>query len=136
MLDEVDRDGSGEVEFPGEARSSEVAGLIAARCRGADPSPFCLLSNAGAPIPLCAEFLEIMTVQLNRMAEERDSGGSGGGNAAPREGEAEGGEAAGAAGAGGVAAAGTPDAAALPFDIVATAYRRKKLLEALDQDNK
>lgn len=164
MLDEVDRDGSGKQG--GRAcrclcvRSTHVpAGAIggAAHCWEAGRSTCpaaalhpaskhhaCVLtsaSHADPSHPPCtpgrageveyAEFLEIMTVQLNRMAEDRDSSSS----AASRVGSSgtEGGEAGGEGGGGGV---GTPDAAALPFDVVATAYRRKKLLEALDQDNK
>ncbi len=73
-----------------------------------------------------------MTVQLNKMAEERDQGLSGGSS---EEGEADAQTSEGSQ-AGGEGLAGAPNAAALPFDIVATAYRRKKLLDALDRDDK
>lgn len=71
-----------------------------------------------------AEFLEIMTVQLNKMAEDKDNKS---GKVEQRtEGEGRTRE----------DNLGTPNAASLPFDVVATAYRRKKLLDALEKDNK
>lgn len=84
--------------------------------------------------------MEIMTVQLNRMAEEQRDGGGGScddlpdGSAQDGSGSSSGGE--GSHAPEGGPAGSIPNAAALPFDIVATAYRRKKLLEALDLDDK
>ncbi|KAI7841358.1 hypothetical protein COHA_004976 [Chlorella ohadii] len=107
MLAEVDRDGSGEVEY--------------------------------------AEFLEIMTIQLAKLAEQKEAAatgraktaaGSGGGKAPPAQGRAGSGD---GEGGNGDAAAGDASAAAaavLPFDLVATAYRRKKLMGALAEDDK
>ncbi|KAL4429344.1 hypothetical protein ABPG77_005118 [Micractinium sp. CCAP 211/92] len=93
MLAEVDRDGSGEVEYP--------------------------------------EFLEIMTIQLTKMAQQKVDA-----SAPPAR------AAAAAAGDGTTQAdgsgqgAGLNMASVLPFDVVATAYRRKKLMGALEDDDK
>eukprot|EP00887_Chlorella_sp_A99_P006580 scaffold3.g6580.t1 len=126
LLAEVDRDGSGEVEYP--------------------------------------EFLEIMTSTLHRLAQEKEedeaaaaaalaraaavpphavrgrgAGSSTGGAGASATGEP---DAAGGRGSEGGAeedkdggAAAGAAATALPFDVVATAYRRKKLMEALVENN-
>ncbi|KAK9811815.1 hypothetical protein WJX72_010716 [[Myrmecia] bisecta] len=84
MLDKVDADGSGEVEYP--------------------------------------EFVEIMTNTLNSMAETSADQNL---HASPRHGRA----------------FRNPQAArnaqaSLPFEVTATAYRRKKLIEALKEGNK
>lgn len=150
MLAEVDRDGSGKrgctcccgllqaraARSPSGARRRLRRQGVALR-RG--QASFVRACAAAGEVEF-AEFLEIMTVQLNRMAEQREGSakGGGGGSSRPRAG-GEGGSGAAAGGEGGgegAAAAGAPDAASLPFDVVAYAYRRKKLLEALDQDNK
>ncbi|KAL4458660.1 hypothetical protein ABPG75_013525 [Micractinium tetrahymenae] len=86
MLAEVDRDGSGEVEY--------------------------------------AEFLEIMTMQLTRLAQQK-------GEASPPAASG-----AGAPCGGSGPGAGLNMASVLPFDVVATAYRRKKLIGALEEDDK
>lgn len=70
------------------------------------------------------EFLEIMTQQLTRLAEQKEHAEA----AATR---AEGGEQGGSA-----TATDAAIAAVLPFDVVATAYRRKKLMGALEEDDK
>ena len=114
LLEEVDKDGSGEVEYP--------------------------------------EFLEIMTCTLTKLAQEKEEGeGSAPEPAVPAAASpgpaspdtavaAAGAEGGGGGGAdsvgGGPTGPGTGSVAGLPFDIVATAYRRKKLMEALDEDNK
>ncbi|PRW60018.1 EF hand [Chlorella sorokiniana] len=111
MLAEVDRDGSGEVEY--------------------------------------AEFLEIMTIQLAKLAEQKEAAASGRAKAAPasggkpapgappaqgRAGSADGDESQSEGAAAGEATAAA--AAVLPFDLAATAYRRKKLMGALAEDDK
>jgi hypothetical protein len=78
-----------------------------------------------------AELLEIMTLQLTRLAEQKEQEAA----AAARQ---PAGAAAGQQGSvsGAAAGSGTSSAAVLPFDIVATAYRRKKLIGALEEDDK
>lgn len=103
-----------------------------------------------AALPPCAgeveyaEFLEIMTIQLAKLAEQKEAAAAGQGNAAASSGgkAAPGQSRAGSGdgeGADEGAAAGDSTAAAaavLPFDLVATAYRRKKLMGALAEDDK
>jgi hypothetical protein len=105
MLDEVDRDGSGEVEY--------------------------------------AEFLEIMTKQLTRLAEQKEQQEAAAAAAAAAAAQRlQGGEHEGAVDAdqqkpeAPSAAAAAAAAASLPFDVVVTAYRRKKLMGALEEDDK
>lgn len=79
-----------------------------------------------------AEFLEIMTLQLTRHAQQK-----GDAPAPPPAGAA--GVAddnAAAVPGGGGPGSGLNVASVLPFDVVATAYRRKKLMEALEEDDK
>lgn len=91
-----------------------------------------------------AEFLEIMTIQLAKLAEQKEAAAAGQGKAAAASGgkAAMGQSRAGSGdgeGADEGAAAGDATAAAaavLPFDLVATAYRRKKLMGALAEDDK
>ena len=85
-----------------------------------------------------AEFLEIMTIQLAKLAEQKEAAAAGRGTkvppAAARAAAAEG---SGGEGGGGTTTDATATAAAvLPFDLVATAYRRKKLMGALAEDDK
>ncbi len=145
MLAEVDRDGSGA--------------NWAAHCAVFLPA-FCLMTVArlarrsvshSSHLPTClageveyAEFLEIMTIQLAKLAEQKEAAATGraktaassGGKAPPaqgRAGSADGEDGSGDAAAGDASAAA---AAVLPFDLVATAYRRKKLMGALAEDDK
>lgn len=77
------------------------------------------------------EFLEIMTIQLTRMAQQKvdasappamaAAAAAGNGTSQP-DGSGQG--------------AGLNMASVLPFDVVATAYRRKKLMGALEEDDK
>ncbi len=77
------------------------------------------------------EFLEIMTIQLTRMAQQKvdasappamaAAAAAGNGTTQP-DGSGQG--------------AGLNMASVLPFDVVATAYRRKKLMGALEEDDK
>ena len=67
-------------------------------------------------------------MQLNLLATQKEgASATGAAGAAKTAGGGSGGE---------VASGGAAAAAALPFDVLATAYRRKKLLEALQQGDK
>ena len=66
-------------------------------------------------------------MQLNRLAAQKEGASAAGAAAADT--------AAGGSGSGG-GGGGASGAAVLPFDVVATAYRRKKLMEALQQGDK
>lgn len=78
-----------------------------------------------------AEFLEIMTLQLTRMAQQKvDAAPPPASTAAVASGSGD--ARAGSTGQ----SAGLNIASVLPFDVVATAYRRKKLMGALEEDDK
>lgn len=150
MLAEVDRDGSGGRQRGrgwGVAHRGASAGAAARRLPQRAPAAAQARTCGGMRLlppvrhprcPVCrplppgeveyAEFVEIMTLQLTRLAEQKE---------AAQERRTAAAAAAGPGGGGsGAAASDAAIAAALPFDVVATAYRRKKLMGALEEDDK
>lgn len=98
--------------------------------------PFLLLLPPAGEVEY-AEFLEIMTMQLTRLAEQAEDPTGQKAAAGGKLAGSDGGDGDGGDGTGEEEEEGVDNLAAmLPFDVVATAYRRKKLIGALEEGDK